>query len=395
VLRGGYGIFYARTPGGLINTLHLENGVYQKQLTFNSAVPADLAIGPVFPNKLASVDRNPPAGTIDISVPDKNLRNPYTQQGDVGIEHELTRDLGITASYLWSRGVQLYTVRDLNIGALGPDVTYRINDAAGNQVGTYSTPTYRLANRVDTRWRSVNQIENGGRSFYDAMVLQMRKRFSKMWEGSIAYTWSHAIDYNQGGGNDNIFYSGRPRSLFNGDFKQDKSSSSLDQRHRIVGSAVITPTFTKKTDKFSKYVVNGWQLSNIFTGASTQPQTQTIFVSGNPFAGAAFPGSLNGFGGSSRVPFVPAANLFVDTIVRLDSRLSKIIAITERYQLFLNFEAFNVFNHVSNTAVNGQAFQATNGVLSVTPRLGEGSASQGFPDGTNARRAQLSVRFVF
>ena len=95
------------------------------------------------------------------------------------------------------------------------------------------------------------------------------------------------------------------------------------------------------------------------------------------------------------MPFLPAASLDIDQIVRLDSRLSKIFAITERYQLYLNFEAFNVFNHVSNSAVNGQAFQATNGVLAPTARLGEGSASQGFPDGTNARRAQFSVRFVF
>ncbi len=395
VLRAGYGIFYARTPGGLINTFHLENGVYQKQISLNGAIPADVAAGPVFPNKLAGIDRNPPAGTVDITFPAKDLRNPYTQQGDVGLEHEITRDLGITVSYLWSRGVQLYTVRDLNVGAMGPEVTYRINDASGNQVGTYSTPTYRLANRVDPRWRRVNLVDNGGRSYYDAMVVQMRKRFSQMWEGSVAYTWSHAIDYNQGGGNDNIFYSGGPRSLVNGDYRQDKSSSSLDQRHRFVATAMFTPTFTKKTDWFSKHVVNGWQLSNIFTGASAQPQTPTIFVSGNPFAGAAFNTSLNGFGGSSRVPFMPAASLDIDQIVRLDSRLTKILALTERYQLFLNFEAFNVFNHVSDTAVNGQAYQATNGVLSVTPRLGEGSASQGFPDGTNARRAQFSIRFVF
>jgi hypothetical protein len=33
--------------------------------------------------------------------------------------------------------------------------------------------------------------------------------------------------------------------------------------------------------------------------------------------------------------------------------------------------------------------------LNPTPRLGQGTASQGFPDGTNARRAQFSVRFVF
>ena len=395
VLRAGYGIFYARTPGGLINTLHLENGVLQKAISLNSAIPADLAIGPVFPNRLAGIDRNPPAGTIDISVPDANLRNPYTQQGDVGIEHEITRDLGLTVSYLWSRGVQLYTVRDLNAGALGADVTYRINDTAGTQVGTYTTPTYRLANRVDPRWRSVNQIENGGRSYYDAMVTQMRKRFSRMWEGSVAYTWSHAIDLNQSGGNNNIFFSGRPFNLMNGNYALDKSSSVLDQRHRFVGTAMFTPVFTKNSDWFSKYFVNGWQLSNIFTASSAQPNTPVIFVSGNPFAGAAFNTTLNGFGGSNRVPFLPAASLDVDQIVRLDSRLSKIFAITERYQLYLNFEAFNVFNHVSDSAVNTQAFQATNGVLTPTARLGEGAASQGFPDGTNARRAQVSVRFVF
>jgi len=395
VLRAGYGVFYARTPGGLVNTLHLENGVVQRPLSLNSAIAADLAIGPVFPAKLANLDRRPPPGTIDISVPDANLRNPYTQQGDIGLEHELTRDLGLTVSYLWSRGVQLYAVRDLNAGPLGPAVTYRINDAGGNQVGSYSTPTYRLANRVDTRWRSVNQIENGGRSYYDAMVMQMRKRFSNWWEGSAAYTWSHAIDLNQGGGNNNIFYSGRPRSLWNGDYAADKSSSSLDQRHRFVGTAMITPKFTSRTGAVSKYLVNGWQLSNIFTGASAQPATPTIFVSGNPFAGAAFNTSLNGFGGSSRVPFLPAASLDIDQIVRLDSRLSKILAFTDRYQMYLNFEVFNVFNNVSFTAVNGQAYQAANQVLSVTPRLGEGSASQGFPDGTNARRAQFSVRFVF
>jgi outer membrane receptor for ferrienterochelin and colicin len=395
VIRGGYGIFYARTPGGLINTLHLENGVVQKQISLNSAIAADLALGPVFPAKLAGIDRNPPAGTIDISMAAPNMRNPYTQQGDVGIEHEITRDLGLTVSYLWSRGVQLYTVRDLNVGPLGADVTYRINDTAGNQVGTYTTPTYRLANRVDTRWRGVGQIENGGRSYYDGMVVQMRKRFSQMWEGSVAYTWSHAIDLNQSGGNNNIFFSGRPFNLQNGNYALDKSSSVLDQRHRFVGTAMFTPTFTKKSDWFSKYIVNGWQLSNIFTGASAQNATPTIFVSGNPFAGAAFNNTLNGFGGSTRVPFLPAASLDIDQIVRLDSRLSKILALTERYQLFLNFEAFNVFNHVSDTAVLTQAYQATAGVLNPTPRLGQGTASQGFPDGTNARRAQFSVRFVF
>ncbi len=238
-------------------------------------------------------------------------------------------------------------------------------------------------------------VDHGGNSYYNAMVAQLRKRAGKGFEGSISYTWSHAIDYNQGGGNDNIFFSGGPRSLFNGDYRQDKSSSGLDQRHRFVATTMWAPTFSKNSSTWARLLVNNWQLSQITTLASAQNQTATIFVSGNPYAGAAYNTSLNGFGASTRVPFIPAANLDVDQIYRTDARLTKIFPFKERYQLHLNFEVFNVFNHVSDTAVNGQAFQATAGALSPTPRFGEGSASQGFPDGTNARRAQVGARFIF
>ncbi|MBI1790817.1 MAG: TonB-dependent receptor [Acidobacteria bacterium] len=395
VLRTGYGIFYARYQGGLVNTFHLENGVYQKLISLNGTVAADQAIGPVFPNRLAGIDRNPPAGTVDVTFAANDMRNPYTQQGDFGIEHELTANLGLTVTYLWSRGLHLYTVRDLNAGPLGPEVTYRILDFNGNQTGTYTTPTYRRASRVDPRWNRVNLVDNGGNTYYNAMVVQLRKRLSKGWEGSVAYTWSHAIDFNQGGGNNNIFFSSGPTSLFNGDFRGDKSSSALDQRHRLGLSTIWMPALSKSSGKFARYFLNNWQLSQLSTFASAYASTPVISVSGAPFTGAAFNGSLNGLGGSSRVPFLPAASLDIDQVARTDARLSKILPFADRYQLYLNFEAFNVFNHVSNTSVNTQAYQASGGVLRPTARLGEGSASQGFPDGTNARRAQVSLRFVW
>lgn len=395
VIRAGYGIFYARFQGGLINTFFLENGLWQKNIQLNNTVPADVEIGPNFPNKLPSIDREPPAGTVSVTYPANDFRNPYTQQGDVAIERELTRTLGLTVSYVWSRGKQLTTVRDLNAGALGADVSYRVNDASGNQVGTYTTPTYRLANRVNPKWQRVNQVENGGMQYYDGLVIQLNKRMSKGLQGSVAYTWSHAIDYNQGGGNDNIFYSNGPRGLINGDYKGDKGSSALDQRHRFVGSFIYAPTFAKATGWTGKYFVNNWQLSGIVTLASSQPQTPTVFVQGTPFTGAAFNTTLNGFGASTRVPFLPASSLDVDKIYRLDARLTKVLPFTERMNLQLSFEAFNVFNNPSYTARQGQAYTAVNGVLTPFAAYGVGTQTQGFPDGTNARRAQVSARFVF
>ena len=79
----------------------------------------------------------------------------------------------------------------------------------------------------------------------------------------------------------------------------------------------------------------------------------------------------------------------------MDARISKQLPFSERYKLYLNFEAFNVTNTIVDTSLNGQAYTLANGILSPTPGYGTGRASAGFPDGTNARRAQVSARFVF
>jgi hypothetical protein len=50
---------------------------------------------------------------------------------------------------------------------------------------------------------------------------------------------------------------------------------------------------------------------------------------------------------------------------------------------------------VYNTGVNTEAYSLANGVISPTAGVGVGNQSQGFPDGTNARRAQVSLRLVF
>ncbi|MFH1572508.1 MAG: hypothetical protein ABIG68_00905, partial [Acidobacteriota bacterium] len=72
-----------------------------------------------------------------------------------------------------------------------------------------------------------------------------------------------------------------------------------------------------------------------------------------------------------------------------------IFTFQDRFQLHVHFEAFNMFNQISDTAVSTQAYRAGGGVLNPIAGLGTGTSSGGFPDGTNARRAQVSIRFVF
>jgi hypothetical protein len=81
---------------------------------------------------------------------------------------------------------------------------------------------------------------------------------------------------------------------------------------------------------------------------------------------------------------------------RSDARISKILPFGERYKLALSFEAFNVSNSWSPTSMSKQAFTESKGVLTLTPTAyNQGLGDAATPDGTEARRLQVSARFTF
>ena len=403
VVRAGYGIFYARYPGGLISTGILGNGLYQKSISLNASSAADKTAGPVFPNVLPTnaTNFNAPAGSVSLNIFSKDFRAPYTEQADLAIERQLTSSMALTVSGIWSRGIHLTSVNDINIGAPGPSVTYRINDASGTQVGSYTTPVYVRQNRVDTRYARINIIDAGLNSWYDGLAVQLVKRYSHGLTGNLSYTWSHAIDLGQGtAGTSNIFASNGPQSYVPGDYRGERGSASLDVRHRLVFGGAWAPTFTKSTSPFAKYVVNSWELGLIGTFSTAPSVTPTVQISSAPSPGAgltaAFTGSLNGYT-NGRVPFQPINSLPIDTVERLDVRLSKVFPFGERAKAMFTFDAFNIFNHRYFTGVNSReyVFSSVAGVPTLTYQtsFGAGTATGGFPDGTNARRLQIGVRF--
>jgi outer membrane receptor protein involved in Fe transport len=405
VIRAGYGIFYGRYPGGLINSLFLGNGIYQKSISLNANNASDKASGPVFPNVLPtnSTSYNPPAGSVSLNMADQNFRAPYTQQADLAIERQLTKDLALTVSGIWSRGLHLTSVQDINIGApAATPITYRINDTSGNQVGSYTTPVYVRQNRVDTRYSRINIIDAGMNSWYNGLAVQLTKRMSHGVTGNLSYTWSHAIDEGQGGaGTPNIFASGGPQSIRPGDYRGEKGSSTLDVRHRLVLNGIWSPTFTKSSNAFARYAINGWGLSALATFQSAPATTPTVQIASAPAPTgytAAFTGNLNGYA-NSRVHFLPINSVPIDQIARIDARITKEFPFTERYRAMFTFDAFNVFNHTYFTSVSNRAYiySLVSGVPTLNPAsgFGAGSATQGFPDGTNARRLQLGLRFIW
>jgi hypothetical protein len=120
-----------------------------------------------------------------------------------------------------------------------------------------------------------------------------------------------------------------------------------------------------------------------------------------------FTSALNGSGAWNRVPFQPVNSLSTGTQYTIDGRLARTFSFGERIKGTVGLEAFNILNRQYATMVNTIAYLSVSplnpglvngpraGILLPVPGLGAGIASQSYPDGTNARRAQIAFRLAF
>ena len=405
VVRAGYGIFYGRIPAAMLQDLFTAgNGVAVPSISLSGANIA--TFGPVFPKILNAIPGAGGASTVGLQFAAPGWSTPYQEQGTFGVEREIMQDLSVTASYIWSRGIHLPSVTDQNLPTSTTPFTYTIDDASGAAVGSYTIPVLLgqggvSGRRPNASFGALLEDGNGVTSFYNALALQVNKRFSHGFMANLAYTWSHEIDDGQGFGQDtNTFFGSSPNNwLVNGDFRQDRGDGQEDQPQRLALSWVWTPTIIHRDGAFYKYAVNNWQLSSITTINSSRPYgSPTISVSGTPVPGMFSNFTLNGIGFSSRVPFLPVNSVWQPARYQEDIRLTKLFPINERYKIAFNFEVFNISNSWSPTSMNQSAYTESGGVLKPVTnatRAGTGSGDSAPPDGTEARRLQISARFTF
>ena len=416
VVRAGYGVFYNRYISQIVDGLAKGNGSYQPSYSFSSTVPAQFAAGPVFPFSLGSLP-NTAANAPTVQFDTKDFRNSYSEQAQISIQRELTKETGLTVSYIWSRGLHVATAYNANLAAPTQSYTYLVDDASGNQVGTFTTPLYTRSLLINPNYNGVYAMSSNANSWYNGLVVSVNHRYTSWFEGTANYTWSHSIDDNLGGaagasGSAGILFAQTaPTSFYNNDFASEKGSSATDQRHKLIITGIVSPKFTKGNSWLERNVVNGWQLSFISTFASSFPINSTIggvsattlpTITGQTFFATS---TINGLGGfnAQRVPFQPVDNLDVGPTYRTDARLAKIFSIRERIKIQLAFEAQNVFNHLiisGASPLQEQEYSLTKNssgqsVLVPFANYKQLLQTQAPPDGTTARRAQASLRITF
>ena len=204
----------------------------------------------------------PPAGasvsasTIQFAAP--NLKTPYSAQGNITVERQLTPDILLSVSGIFSRGIHLMGATDVNAPQPTTTYTYTIDNSSGQQTGTFTTPIY-LSPRPNTKYGTVYEDNNGVDSVYDGLAVTVNKRFTHGIQMLGSYTWSHEIDDGQEQASNAIFFS-TITTLYNNNNSAERASGWEDQRHRFVYSFVWSPTLIHSGNAFAKYLLNDWQL---------------------------------------------------------------------------------------------------------------------------------------
>ena len=368
VVRGGYGMFYGRTPSIMIGTAMSNNGVNVQTLTFTGAQM------PTYPNIFPAIPSGVTLPKPTIFVFDPSFQSPLVHQASVGVEHAVTNDVSVGLSYLWAKGTHLQRSTDINLGT--PSVV-NFTDASGN---VYPITRYG-ADRPFSNFARVIQFQSSADSEYNGATLEIVKRFSSNWQARLAYTYSKVIDTKPDAtsvvpnGGDDAKQVSDPRN-----FLADRAVGDVDQRHRIVLSGVWNLPYFHSSGGWKQAVLGGWSLSGIVTVASGQPYSPTL----TPLS------DLNNDGNNrnDRAPGFGRNSLSYPTIFTVDPRVSKDVLLGP-VTVQLIAEAFNVFNRSNVTGVTQTYYRVAGSTLTPVSTFGFPTVSAG------PRILQLAVKLIF
>jgi hypothetical protein len=246
-----------------------------------------------------------------------------------------------------------FLVQALTGGAVTPAV---LNGALAAS-GTLRTPG------VVSPFGSINAQVSDGNSNYNALTLDLKKRFTRNFQFLASYTWSHSID-------DSSDLQTLLLPQDNRNFRAERANSLFDQRQRFVFSAVFaSPSTWRSGDGLHKFL-SDFTLAPIFEISSGRPfnilsnqdtnndqSNQTDRPSVLPNGTLCVPGTpgctpliTNGVFSSGDL----GRNMGIThRYASLDMRLMRSVRLGERVRLDIVAEGFNLFNRFNEGAASG------------------------------------------
>ena len=247
-----------------------------------------------------------------------------------------------------------------------------------NQVGLAQLAGYPQGFGVPVPWSSVDQQESSGNSSYNALTVAVSKRFSQNFEFLSSWTYSHTID-------DSTDLQTLLQPQDNRNPKAERGSSSFDQRHRWVTSAIFLSPFKRSDAGWYRKFLADFTIAPILEFSSGRPYTVLTGTDFNFDLGAntdrpsvASSGGVSSPYLPSKYHFVPpnvcdsqislgpaalsppggcTGNLGRNTFIRpwftqTDLRISRKFYLSERWDVEFIADGFNMFNRFNVGDVN-------------------------------------------
>ena len=394
VIRGGYGFYYDAIY--MVPFLNLRgtvnNGPFGVQdnpagtdpvVAANATItiipdggatgnPAGTAIFPTLSDAIAG------AGIINLFAVDRKFRPSATQNFNLNLQHAVTSSMVAQIGYVGTVAEHLTGVFD-------------INQAAQGSGGDITTRPYYKPNSPFQNYAVVNEVRSNLNSNYNSLQTSLRIQNWRRLTAQVAYTWSHALDYETG------FIPYLPQNSF---YPQGEyGNSDFDTRNTFTGYASYAlPGGDGKLKRLS----SGWELHSAFSFHGGQPYTVVASSNtsgngenadranlvGNPYAGVSHKivgGVVTWFSPTAFVNPAPGqygttrrGQFYNPGYSDVDLSVFKSTPITERVNTQFRIEMFNLFNRTNygpvgapqagETAVIG----STIGTYAGAPGIGPG-----------------------
>jgi hypothetical protein len=334
VVRGGYGLFWAPwnypSPN---NTNYGQLGFTGvSTLQQNTLVPITSVDNP-FPNGLTQ-----PVGSSqgllagvggNIDYVDQNKEASRVQQYSIDVQRELPSNVAVSVGYTGAKGDFLSfggtSDATLNINqldpkyfSLGSQLVQLVPNPFFGVPGAGALATQATIQRGQLL-RPYPQFLNvlahqvsGGRSRYDALILELNKRVVGWWGGRVSYTRSRLMDNQFGQSN---YYSATGVILDTYNVDREYAYGLIDVPNKLVVAPIAMLPFGAGKRFLNKngvvdYLVGGWTISMVATHES-----------GFPIAISQSPNNSGLFGSNQRPNLVPGVpGVLVDDIT---AQLSK------------------------------------------------------------------------
>jgi len=347
-----------------------------------------------------------PATTVSFTAFDPHAPAQYVQQWNGSVQKSLGKDTSLEFGYLGARGFHLQRSHLINNappgpGPIGPRRPFKTLTFIPNTTLPQSSATNAVIQSPTFPVSTINLLENTAQSWYDAVYVNVRRRYSHGLSFLANYTYAknltNAPDFRSP-----MDEAAIPQNNSNLDAEK---GPGCDVRHRFALSSVYDlPAFRRS--QWIGAVTQNWHLSTIYQVQSGMPFTISVFgdtansgtvlgenpiranVTGQPVFG---PGTHTAAEWFNPAAFAaPAAFTFGNAgrnsvygprMQSLDFALARSFNLTEKATFQFRAEAFNALNKANlgtpNRFVN-------------TPQFGTITMAM-----TPGRELQVSARLSF